>query len=103
LPSLITFGINREKDIGVSAELCNKRAEKLVKTLGDAVEELSVYVAEGRTMTGGLFFGSGVELAQFVAGAVLAEIAVLQEKGLMQKTLPKKGSKAEPVDIKGYL
>lgn len=99
----VAFSLYREKPLGIHIDEANKRANSIHKRLEGPVQELSILIAEGRSMAFGTEFTNGTELAMFLSNAVISEIAFLMEKGVIAKRLPKAKEEADGEKGGGYL
>ena len=85
----VVLGPGRDKELGVSPEIMEKRSKKIKEALSKPIAEIAMYLAEGQTMMYGPEFESGADLAIFLSDAITFSIATLQENGKLHKTLPK--------------
>ncbi len=85
----IIFNPGRDEDMGVDLEAASKRVKKLNESLGQDIDRLSAFVAEGWVMNESSDFHNGVDLAHYTTQAAKFVLASLMEKGMLAKRLPK--------------
>lgn len=86
------MGPGRMKALDLKTEAIHHRLKEN-EGLEEVLAEIASYMAEGKAMSEGVWFASGIDLASYLRDTAATAIAVLMEKGMLSKTLPDKAAK----------